>query len=209
MSTPTNSRTGHATPTSVTSSDMIQDTKLSKVKSENFCLKNVWLHFEKSTNEVRNPDTSPTQYRFPLTRSFFTGKAKAKEQFLELLVENSTWIRGDDRWRDVKRRLEDDPRYNRDLLSSDDREDYFEDFIRKLRNQQDAARHRRRDDDAQREREREIRRIKEREERALIERQERLQREQEIAEFRVLLKERLHDSQVRCSSGLFKMMKLI
>lgn len=109
-----------------------------------------------------------------------------------------SWIRPDDRWRDVKNTLHKDPRYNPDLLSSDDREDLFEDFVRKLRKEKDAARQKKaREEDAQRERDRDSRRQKERGEHLLQERQDRLLRGQEETFFKVLLKERLHSSTVR------------
>jgi hypothetical protein len=139
----------------------------------------------------------------------FLERKKAEQEFLEMLVENSTWIRGDDRWRDVKRKLESDARYNLDILSSDDREDLFEDFVRKLRKEKDASKQKKqREDDAQRDRERDGRRQKEREERLLRERQEKMLRDQEVTEFKVLLKERLHDTQVRRYHPLFEFANL-
>lgn len=112
-----------------------------------------------------------------------------------MLVENSSWIRYDDRWRDVKGKLESDKRYNRDVLSPDDREDLFEDFANKLKKEREASKYKKAsEEEAQREREREARRLKEREERRLREQQEKLLRDAETTEFKVLLLEKVHDS---------------
>ncbi|KAJ3037204.1 transcription elongation regulator [Rhizophlyctis rosea] len=92
----------------------------------------------------------------------------ARDDFLKLL-EETRGIRPDSRWREIKRDIERDRRYDA-IRSSTEREELFEEFVRKLAKQDDEGR-------AQADAERKARERKAREEASLRERAEQVQRE--------------------------------
>jgi len=66
-------------------------------------------------------------------------KQRAEGEFNQLLEEYGK-IRSDSHWYDVKKDLEEDSRYNRGVLSPDDREDLFRAFRRKIEKEEETKR---------------------------------------------------------------------
>jgi len=134
------------------------------------------------------------------------------------MLEEYGKITPDSRWGDVKKDLENDPRYNRGILSPDDREDLFRAFRKKLQKEEEAKRLKKekyvlivlsfiiwsvntvllfREEQLRRQRERMLREAKADEERKLRLEREKLARTAETSDFRALLQERVHNHYMR------------
>lgn len=143
----------------------------------------------------------------PLKEAHEKAKEKAAEAFKEMLKETES-ITPDSRWSRVSETLRGDPRYGRDILSSEERERLFRGYTKELKKIQDAAEIRRkREEISKQERERAVRAERESQDQLLKAERTRLLREKETSDFIALLAETVHNSRVTWSETRHRISK--
>eukprot|EP01121_Diplochlamys_sp_Union-15-3_P016711 TRINITY_DN5738_c0_g1_i4.p1 TRINITY_DN5738_c0_g1~~TRINITY_DN5738_c0_g1_i4.p1 ORF type:complete len:282 (-),score=58.37 TRINITY_DN5738_c0_g1_i4:21-866(-) len=108
----------------------------------------------------------------------------------------------------VKKGLESDPRYHKDILTSKDRQRLFKDFLKQLAKEEEEKRQRKlREEASIREREKEVRKFKEINERRMLRDRERLQQDEALQMYKALLTEKIHHPQTTWSEAKEKISK--
>eukprot|EP01121_Diplochlamys_sp_Union-15-3_P016713 TRINITY_DN5738_c0_g1_i9.p1 TRINITY_DN5738_c0_g1~~TRINITY_DN5738_c0_g1_i9.p1 ORF type:complete len:308 (-),score=63.20 TRINITY_DN5738_c0_g1_i9:21-944(-) len=125
-----------------------------------------------------------------------------------MLFENVQAIDGSSKWSKVKKGLESDPRYHKDILTSKDRQRLFKDFLKQLAKEEEEKRQRKlREEASIREREKEVRKFKEINERRMLRDRERLQQDEALQMYKALLTEKIHHPQTTWSEAKEKISK--
>jgi hypothetical protein len=134
-----------------------------------------------------------------LTRG--AGKKAAEADFMNMISEAQS-LPSSAKWSAIKIAFQHDPRFQKDTLTDQDREDLFERHISVIRTEEEKQKKKAKLTEAsQRVREREGRSAREEAERKIRMERERLQRNEETALFKVMLGEKIHDSEMQWSDA--------